>query len=354
MCAYLADFRRNPGKRSEYSGKFFKYLLSVCWPKIYRRISSWRGLGFIYKIFQTKVKFTSERYKHWNEVQYDVKNERYLVDIFSRYPNVIEGLKYASTSLPHGADSNWEPPAEELLRFDSLIAAINNAAPQLYTKETAEDFHMFLYASFVTFGRSLCQLCKAIGLEKQGLLKPEANLRHIFNAFRGQAELLLFLITSSTFKKHIEVFCSIDGLGINDLVPDVKEREIYEKFGEGLKIWDYELVKGRKRKAPCGTVRTNQATPESRGVGTGKESQSTPESGDGNDDENESELEVRSALSLCRIPGINQVQGTTCNFTCRYVRRVGKIRSFSTYRKAGAGRPVSPPRFFNPYFAAVY
>ena len=72
------------------------------------------------KIFQTKVKFTSECYKHWNEVQYDIKNERYLVDIFSRYPNVIKGLKYTCTSLPHGVDHNWEPPADELLHFRLL------------------------------------------------------------------------------------------------------------------------------------------------------------------------------------------------------------------------------------------
>ena len=102
------------------------------------------------------------------------------------------------------------------------------------------------------------------------------------------------------------MFCAIDGLGINDLVPDVNKRETYEKFGEGLKIWDYKLVKGRKWKLAGGTVRINEATQESCGVGMGKETQSMLQSGsigpdkaglasnstDGNDDENELELEV--------------------------------------------------------------
>ena len=48
-----------------------------------------------------------------DEVQYDVRGERYLIKIFTKYPNVINGFwKYAM--MTKGAD-NLGAPAKEFL-----------------------------------------------------------------------------------------------------------------------------------------------------------------------------------------------------------------------------------------------
>ena len=283
MCAYLTDFTNNPEKRPEYSTSFFKYILSVSWPKIYRRIASWLGLGLIFKLSPSQSQFRSERYARWDEVKYDTRGEKYLVDVIFRYSNIIQGLMYANSIRPKEAESDWDPPAENLLHFDSLIAVVKSGAPQLYTKETADDFHRLIYASLVTCGRSLRRLGWAIKLKNQ-------QLEYIFNALRAQVELLLFIITSTTFQKHVEVLCETEGLGINDLVPNYNERDAYEKFGVKMGILDRELITGRAQKntpqpSGAGTAMpkpghagTSQATPESsHATGT---SEATPESGD--------------------------------------------------------------------------
>ena len=311
MCAYLADFRNKPDNRTSNSKSFFKYLLSASWRKIYRRIESWRGLGLIYKLSAARTKFKVERYRHWDEVQYDVRGERYLVEIFTKYPNVIDGLKYATTTK--GAD-NLGAPAEGFLRFDSLMAAILQKAPQLYTKQTAEDFHTFIYASFVTFGRALRRFSRATGVKKKETSTDQ--LIEIFNALRGQVELLLFIVTSSTFKQHIEVFCDIDGLGILDLVPDFSERETYEKFGSGMMISDRKMGGkkddgGEVTSVPGGdrtgkttlrpsSIDTDKATPGSGAIwkneaGPGL-APASDDTSDSNMDGGRCELEVRRAI----------------------------------------------------------
>jgi len=221
VCAYLNAYRENTTSRSKYSRAFFRYLLSVCWLNIYRRISSWRGLGLIYKLSPGQSKFKSERIA-WENVQlYDVRNEKYLVRFLLKYPNIIEGLGYASG-----------PGC-----FDALISAIKRGAPQLYTKETADDFHHLVYAVFVTFGRALCQF----GQLQKGKA-PRTALEAPFGALRAQAELFLLILTSSAFKQHLEILWSISGPENQEEIPKFSEREEYLTFGEHMQIWDFELV----------------------------------------------------------------------------------------------------------------
>jgi hypothetical protein len=281
VCAYLKDYRSNPLHRSKYSRTFIKYLLSVCWPEIYRRLASWRGLGLIYKLSPSHSNFKSERYRFWNGLRYDTGKEKHLVKFILSYPNIIDGLKYAAISWPQGASSDWEPPAKDLLRFEALMTAIKGGAPQLYTKDTADDFHHLIYASFITFGRSLRRFGKGIRLEKQGKLSL-ASLYDAFYALRAQVELLFNIITSSTFRKHIEVLW--ETVGIQGLMPEFSERESYCTFGKQMLIWDYELITGRGEDAMC----TDNAKAEDILA-------------DG------SELEVCNTLQLCSAPDLKRV-----------------------------------------------
>lgn len=304
MCAYLKDCRGNPLQRSKYSRKFLKYLLSVCWPEMYRRLASWRGLGFIYKLSPSYSKFKSEHYRFWQGIRYDTEKEKHLVKFISAYPNIIDGLKYAAISWPEWASSDWEPPAEDLLHFDALTAAIKDGRSQLYAKDTADDFHRLIYASFVTFGRSLRRFGKGIGLEKQGKLSL-ASLCDIFTALRAQAELLFNIITSSTFRRHMEVLW--ETVRIHDLIPKFSEREDYRAFGKRILIWDCELITGG-------------------GDVTWADS---------------SELEVRNAFNNAVHLMPNKFQGTTGRFNCGSIRRMGEDLSPSIHCKADGGRPMS-------------
>lgn len=196
--AYLNHFRNNLNIRSQYSRLFFKYLLSVCWPKIYRQVASWRGLGFIYNLFH--YKFNSDDVD-WSSNQYDVDHEHYLVGFLSQYENVVEGLTFAFISAPQGSSNDWKPPDKNFPHFQHLMSAIKQGKPQLYSKDTAEDFHRLVYATLVTFGRSLCRF--GVELRLHGKDVTGEGLKKVsdcFAALRAQTELLVFLLTSSTFK----------------------------------------------------------------------------------------------------------------------------------------------------------
>jgi len=209
---------------------------------------------------KTQTKFDSKDYLHWNELEYDTKSEKYLVDFLHYYPEVVLGQVYASTRRPEGVTEDWDPPVAELLSFSHLINAAEAAFDSkkrsrskpvpLYTKETANDFHAFIFASFVTCTRSLYQFSRLAG---QSSL---ADMESKFPALQGLIELLLFLITSSTFRKHIEVLDAIDG--INNLVPRYEEKETYEEFGEFMQMW-------KKRSAKAGGRRTADGITESGG-----------------------------------------------------------------------------------------
>ena len=56
--------------------------------------------------------------------------------------------------------------------------------------------------------------------------------------------LILYLITSSTFARHMEVLHN--SLGLRELVPDFDRREEYKMFGQHMKIWDHDVALGTR------------------------------------------------------------------------------------------------------------
>jgi hypothetical protein len=52
LCAYLSDYRNelDSQKQSKLSTRFSTYLLSLCWPKMHSRITSWPFVGLIHNI----------------------------------------------------------------------------------------------------------------------------------------------------------------------------------------------------------------------------------------------------------------------------------------------------------------
>ncbi|KAF8342364.1 hypothetical protein F5887DRAFT_1215946 [Amanita rubescens] len=234
LCAYLNDYRSHPSVQSDYSNRFFKYLLTVCWPSIYRRISSWRGLGFIYRLYHCQFNSQIAKDANWGDTEYDMTHDKRLCRFLSEHDNVVNGLS---------SIFEWLPVRGPSIDFQALAAAAK-CGNRLYTRETANEFHHFVFAAFVMFGHSLSLFGKAVNLSRAGhKLNSEGSLLQLFYGLQAHTTLILYLTTSSAFAKHMEVFQNI--LGLQELVPDFDERGEYRKFGESMKIWDHDLVSRR-------------------------------------------------------------------------------------------------------------
>ena len=53
LCDYLYEYGEHKLQWAKYSERFFTYLLSACWEKLYQWFCSWQGLGFI-RSFETR------------------------------------------------------------------------------------------------------------------------------------------------------------------------------------------------------------------------------------------------------------------------------------------------------------
>ncbi|KAF8342365.1 hypothetical protein F5887DRAFT_918801 [Amanita rubescens] len=232
VCAYLNDYRSHPSVQSDYSNRFFKYLLTVCWPKLYRRISSWRGLGFIYRLYHCQFNSQIAKDANWGDTEYDMAHEKHLRRFLSEHDNVVNGLSSVF---------EWLPVRGPSIDFQALAAAAK-CGNRLYTRETANEFHHFVFAAFVMFGHSLSLFGKAVTLSRD-CRELNSAIQQLFYGLQAHTTLILYLTTSSAFAKHMEVFQN--SLGLQELVPDFDQREEYKKFGESMKIKDHDLVTER-------------------------------------------------------------------------------------------------------------
>ena len=277
MCAYLNDYRSHPSVQSDYSNRFFKYLLTVCWPKIYRRISSWRGLGFIYRLFYCQFDSQNVNDADWGGAEYDTNHERYLRRFLAGHDNVVDGLKSVFEWLPVRASSKGGS-----IDFQALVLAAKHGK-RLYTQNTANEFHRFVFSAFVMLGHSLSLFGKAVYRSKTGQALSSEALHRLFLGLQAHTTLILYLITSSTFARHMEVLHNT--LGLRELVPDFDRREEYKTFGQRMKIWDRDVTLG--------------ARDSSAKVDGGDNAPKEVNEAAANEAESSHEMEVRSASRTC-------------------------------------------------------
>lgn len=196
VSSYLKDFSSYPKSRREYSDRFFEYLLSVCWPKLRRRITSWHGLGFISILGNTDIPAMKiADFKHWSIFQkagrkgdtslanFLVKNYKHIRLISSKY-------------------------SKDALDLENLMGAVRTfledpSSPTFYNKDTAFEFHRLVYTGFLAFSVLLEIVKHFVKLNKR---EPSREIRSAFVLLTCITRLLLHILSSTAFKNHITVW----------------------------------------------------------------------------------------------------------------------------------------------------
>ena len=186
MCTYLNNYRSHPSVQLDYSNQFFQYLLTVCWPKLYQQISSWGGLGFSYRLHHCQFNLQIGKEANWGDTEYDMDHEKHLHRFLSEHDNMVNGLS---------SIFEWLPIRGPSTDFQVLVAAAKDGN-QLYTRDTANEFHHFVFAVFVMFSHSLSLFGKAVNLSRGcGELNSKSALKQLFYGLQAYTTLILYLTT---------------------------------------------------------------------------------------------------------------------------------------------------------------
>jgi hypothetical protein len=141
--SYLNEYKTFQGARNDISSIFVKYIITSCWPKMYRRIHSWSSLNLIKQIcsidyatiqslslqsapppVQLDISFLNFLEAGWNI---------YLPDLLDHHPNV-EAL--STDKAPHP---------------QVLLDAIKSKGTYAYSADVAINFHNLLTSFLVAY-----------------------------------------------------------------------------------------------------------------------------------------------------------------------------------------------------------
>lgn len=156
LASYLNQYKvALPSDQRHYARRFFSYLLTTCWRKMYRRITSWPAIGFIGKLSTLMLSGDLQRaiqHHCWK----DPPNNRGLGD-----RTLVKALYDAQNSFPIIMD-NVSPKFRSLECLTSALDSIPDGswAYEVYNQRTAFQFHCLLVAVFIGHARSLARLKK--------------------------------------------------------------------------------------------------------------------------------------------------------------------------------------------------
>ena len=243
---YLYEYGEHKLQRAKYSEQFFTYLLSACWEKLYRRLCSWQGLGFI-RSFETREYLLEA---HLNLIG---KPGGPKDDYLDRGPGdrTLAHFLYLNTNvifdviLPNFLQKMESSSLPSIKEFDKLRKAVKEAYDGdgnlkcLYTKDTALGFHYLVYFSFILAGQVMkgikdvsLSLKKKKNVEDKAL--KEEYRKHVRAAVLPM-KLLQTLLSSTVFQRHICVWTN-DGETIDGLLPKWSEKKDNVVFGETVQI----------------------------------------------------------------------------------------------------------------------
>ena len=223
----------------KYSDRFFEYLLSQCWRNLYQRISTLSALAFAYGLVT-----------HWSIFQMNIKSFKWEDPEFAQ-----RGPGDRTLALCIKANAKWFNLLEDAFgpqapdqyrsflkdheRFKHLVSAaescIDSKTNPLYTKDSAELFHRFLFAALVMYAVSINQLRRAF---KTPLLDAEEE-RGAIHLAKGFTRILVNVLSSSSFKRHMRVI-TLDGKFLSYLQSAPAYSGIYRTFGQQYNIIDGE------------------------------------------------------------------------------------------------------------------
>jgi hypothetical protein len=154
---YLNQYKNIPTQNdvalsthSAHSEAFFNYLLSQCWQKMYRHISTFPALSFAYGLVT-----------HWSTFKVNIRQFSWEDSEFAQSgpgDNTLASciksnrdyLILLEKAFGTGAPQEYQSFLEDQEHFIDLLStanlAVDSAAP-LYTKDSAKSFHRFLFAT---------------------------------------------------------------------------------------------------------------------------------------------------------------------------------------------------------------
>ena len=260
VCSYLNDFKAtscdledNPKHDDELTGygrKFFNYLLSFCWEKLHRRFTSWIGLGFVYHLeltwLQLEIGDAINEYSQWESFNIPHTGDKSLTRFLKRHdfiPPVLDAILVRGTAFGTGS-------------FSSLIQAVQEEQPALFTKNTAKDFHRLVLGTFIVLTVEL-ELFKT---HYRNWKQLDANVRNTaMQSFRRiglYTHLLLNILASTSFRTYM-IFMAQGG--VKNLVPVFKDRLSYDAK---WKLRKRVLMGGSWKVAPAEGEIANAEEPE--------------------------------------------------------------------------------------------
>ena len=228
VCSYLNDFKAtsfnledNPkgDDQTGYGRKFFNYLISFCWETLHQRFTSWTGLGFVYHLeltwLELEIGDAINEYSQWESSNIPHTGDKSLTRFLKRHnfiPVVLDAVLVRSTGFETGS-------------FSSLMQAVQEGQPALFTKNTAKDFHRLVLGTFIVLTVELEQFKTHYRNWKQ----LDANVRNTaMQSFRRvglYTHLLLNILASTSFRTYIMFMAQ---RGVKNLVPLCQDRLLYD------------------------------------------------------------------------------------------------------------------------------
>ena len=153
VCAYLIDYKRNPTCRTKYSRNFTGYLLTSCWKKMLRRITSWQAMGFIYTL---SLKDCLAMVRDWTGFPTEPgPGDRTLITLLRGFD-----LVSIRTLLGQHLTDSIAPGGSKESSLANIWSICQSGSPStlLFSRETALDFHDLVLAVFKAFTASMIRL----------------------------------------------------------------------------------------------------------------------------------------------------------------------------------------------------
>jgi hypothetical protein len=298
---YLYDYGKRQDQRSVYSRQFFIYLISACWRKLHRRFCSWQGLGFIYHLERSFIVFKG----HLDQIGKRGGLPLYIVDgaVGPGDRTLIECL-HLNTEIFDILHSVLPPDFPEEFKLSepvfgklskAVVKAYSGDFAGFYTKDTAHDFHVFVYCAFLLAGQALRMIHDSFPpLAKRGIeKKPEYeklvnDYKLSISAATMPMKLLQCLLSSSVFQRHIKIWTD-NGESLGKILPKWQDKVDNLKFGKLRRILS-DLKSGPS---------SQSATEGGDSVEIDDASKESPTEDDDEDEDDDNALEVCKFICFC-------------------------------------------------------
>ena len=227
VCSYLNDFKATHSdleddpagdNQAGYSRKFFNYLISFCWGRLHRRLTSWAGLGFVDKLQSTWLALENEdainEFSRWESFNMAHTGDKSLTNFLSKHKFILpllDALLLRTGSFEAGS-------------FVSLTEAVKENQSSLFTKDTAAEFHKLVCGGFIMLTALLEEFKAHYRTWRNMDDETRDTALRCFRRIGLYTRLLLNILASTSFRHYITFMAQ---RGVKSLVPLFENRSSY-------------------------------------------------------------------------------------------------------------------------------